>query len=167
MKSMLDAITLATLEKIFKERAEQQISSMSKMLYTNCLIGRFRELPLNEKNAQGFEMFLVEIKNYSQWEKRFIELHRAKLITITDTMILFHNHWGTFIDKNIFNEKNNTEYTEQKKFAEEFYDEMLQSKSITDLVSMRNKWSKNQLIKALDLFMIEQMATENKYDTLS
>lgn len=96
---MLELFNLLVFKRIFEERAENKLSSQTKSLYINCFFGHFSDKELSEKNSHQFEIFIQEIKNYEKWKTSFIELHHAKLISITNDRIIFFNHWGQFIDR--------------------------------------------------------------------
>lgn len=96
---MLELFNLLVFKRIFEERAENKLSSQTKSLYINCFFGHFSDKELSEKNSHQFEIFIQEIKNYEKWKTYFIELHHAKLISITNDRIIFFNHWGQFIDR--------------------------------------------------------------------
>lgn len=163
MKQMSSLFNFEVIENIFSERAEEQTTSLAKMLYLNCLMGYFRGKEANYKNAMGFELFRSEIKGYKTWEKQFIELHRAKLITITDDMLMFHNHWGTFIDRKAFDEVKAPENEIENKMAMDFQQEILENTNLLNLVSMKHKWTRTQVVHSVELFITEQTALSTQY----
>lgn len=166
MKSMLSIITLEAIDKIFSERAQIKVSPMSRLLYLNCLTGHFRNLEVSEKNAMAFEMFNVDIKNFETWKKYFIELHKAKLITMMNDLIMFNNVWGQFIDRSSFNEKGNAIYESQLKTADFFKEELLNNQTMFEVTGMKYKLAKTSMIKLIEMFVIEQMAISNKYENV-
>lgn len=164
MKTMYSLFTFDVIEKIFNQRAEQKTSSLAKMLYLNCLMGHFRNKEASEKNATGFELFRNEIKNYDKWAMQFIELHKAKLITITSDMLIFHNHWGTFLDRTEIVLKENIKVTINAEYVEQYQNYLIENTHLLNLVAMKNKWTQTQIIEVIDLFMKEQMALATQYN---
>ncbi len=163
MKSMLFVMNFEVIENIFSERSEAKVSSLAKMLYVNCLVGYFKGKDANEKNAMGFDLFRSEIKNYKTWEKQFIELHHAKLITITNDMLMFHNHWGAFIDRTVFNEIQGLE--SKKLYAEDYFQEIIENQNLMNLIMMKNKWNSTKAQDGVKLFVTEQNALMTKYSS--
>ena len=163
MKSMLFVMNFEVIENIFSERSESKVSSLGKMLYVNCLVGYFKGKDANEKNAMGFDLFRSEIKNYKTWEKQFIELHHAKLISITEERIIFHNHWGMFIDRSVFNKADVPE--SKKQFAQDYIKEIKDNNNLMDLIKMKHKWNLNKVEEAINLFLTEQNALMTKYSS--
>ena len=163
MKQMSSLFNFEVIERIFSERAEEPTSSLAKMLYLNCLMGYFKGKDATQKNAMGFELFRSEIKNGKTWEKQFIELHRAKLITITDDMLMFHNHWGTFIDRNALDVVETIENGIEKKMAIDYQQEILENTNLLNLACMKHKWTKSQVIHSVELFIAEQTALSTQY----
>jgi hypothetical protein len=165
MKSMHSLFTFEVIEKIFNQRAEQKTSSLAKMLYLNCLMAHFRDKEANEKNATGFELFRNEIKNYDKWSTQFIELHKAKLISVTSDMLVFHNHWGTFLDRTEIVLKENIKITIGAEHVEEYHNYLIENKHLVDLIAMKNKWTQTQILEVIDLFMKEQLALCTQYNS--
>ena len=161
MKSMFSLLTFEVVEKIFDERAEQKTSSLAKMLYLNCLMGHFKGKEATDENSMGFEIFIGEIKNYIKWAPQFIELHKAKLITITDQMIVFNNHWGQFIDRSSLQPKEVNVVTRVTPLS--CREELLSNVSMFELVCMKNKCTKEKYAELVDLFVKQQTALQEWY----
>jgi hypothetical protein len=132
---MLTLLNLQVFDTIFETRAEHKLSSMSKSLYINCLFGYFKGKEVNEKNSIAFEIFINDIKNYSKWQKNFQELHKAKLIKIENDRINFINHWGQFIER----AKLSTEKLFVKTDVNSFYEQLINNKSLMDLIKSTEK----------------------------
>ena len=160
-QSMFSLLTFEVIEKIFDERAEQKTSSLAKMLYLNCLMGRFKGKDATEENSTGFEIFIGEIKNYTTWAPRFIELHKAKLITITDQMIIFHNHWGQFIDRSSLKPKEVNVVTRITPLS--CREDLINNVSMFELVGMKNKLNKEKYVELVDTFVKQQTALQEWY----
>jgi hypothetical protein len=156
---MLTLLNLQVFDTIFETRAEHKLSSMSKSLYINCLFGYFKGKEVNEKNSIAFEIFINDIKNYSKWQKNFQELHKAKLIKIENDRINFINHWGQFIER----AKLSTEKLFVKTDVNSFYEQLINNKSLMDLICMKHKISYQKAIELVELFIQEQNAVLNKY----
>ena len=164
MKTILDLITLNTLEQIFQERAAHKISPEAKTLYQNCLIFHFKSKKINEKNLMSFHIFKGDVKNYYKWENTFKELENAKLITIHIQTIELHNNWGQFIDKKqliISQEQNLLEST--LKTADYFFEQLNQNQSLIDVTGMKHRIKKEIVIQMIELFVSEQKAIGTKY----
>lgn len=162
MKSMLDAITLNTIYKILTEKAEIKLSPAAQILYIRCLISRFKNLECVEQNSFQFEMFEEDFPNFNRWKPKLQELHKAKLIYISSMSIAFTNHWGQFIDRSIFEKKN--EENDYNGFSiDKFVENLQNSQNLFELCGMKFKINFTQVRKLLDLFVKEQKAIENKY----
>jgi hypothetical protein len=167
MKTMLSIITLETIDKIFSERFECKVQPMSKILYINCLMGHFKNLEANEKNAIAFELFYSDIKGYETWKNNFTELHKAKATTLTPQFIIFNNLWGRYIDRSSFNEKGTAIYESQLKTADHFKQELLGNQTMFEVTGMKHKLSKESMVQLIDLFVKEQEAISTKYENAS
>jgi len=162
MKTAYSLITLETIDKIFNEKAEIKVSSMSKMLYINILLWHFKDKGISQEDLMGFDLFYSDIKNYTRWEQNLKELHEAKLVLLTDHYITFINVWGTYIDRTLL-----IKPIENKKGILDYKQEIVSNQSLLELTSMRFKWSKITFHKAIDLFFLEQEALSTQYDQSS
>lgn len=108
---MLKVINLFIITKIF-DGAESSVSSISKMIYINCLIHYFKNKPCNRENSKGFVIFDCEF-NFNKFKSNFQELHMAGLITIENSGLTFHNLWGKDIDWSNINQETNEEHLTQ------------------------------------------------------
>ncbi len=167
MKSLYSLFTFEVIDNIFKEKAEIEISSMSKMLYINILMGQFKNKEANEKNAMAFEMFYDDIKNYNRWEKNFKELHKARLITIGEKFITFHNAWGSYIDRSSIVELKHAQYESSLKTADTYKQSLVNNQTMFEVTGMKYKLSKESMFKLIDIFINEQIAIKNKYENES
>jgi hypothetical protein len=161
-----DYITLSTLDRIFKEKAEIEIKPLTKMLYINVLTHHFKSLEANEKNLSAFDMFPKDLQ-YEKFENQYQELHKAKLITIGNTFITFNNVWGSYIDRYSLNEIKKATYESSMKTAEFFKEEMLKNQSMFEVIGMKHKLTRITLLKMIDIFITEQKAIQNKYENAS
>lgn len=162
MRSMLDVITLNTIYKILSEKSETKLSPAAQILYIRCLISHFKDLDCIEENSFQFDMFEEDFPNYQKWKKPLQELHKAKLVQIGTISISFVNHWGMFIDRGMFEERN-TESIHTGFSIEKFSEEMINSRNLFDLCGMKYKITPEQIRKMLDLFVQEQTAIKQKY----
>ena len=166
---MLSLINLFVLDKIFNEVSEVKLSALSKMLYINCLTYHFKDKPAKVSSAISFEILNVEIPNYTKYEKYFIELHKAELIVLSDSKILFNNVWGQYIDRSKLEKVSVDEYVAGFSFQSvlAFKDELFNNQKLFELAMMKNKLSKVQIEKLLNLFIKEQETFETKYNNFS
>lgn len=164
MKTMLDLITLNTLEMIYSERAEHRISSTAKTLYQNCLTHHFKNKPANEKNARSFHIFKGDVKNYQKFEPTFQELENAKLITIHAQTIDFHNNWGQLIDRKLLFQSEKSQMTESSlKTADYFFEQLLNNQSLIDVTGMKHRIKPDIVTQIMSTFVTEQKAIGTKY----
>lgn len=162
MKSMLDAITLNTIYKILSEKTQIKLSPAAQILYIRCLISHFKDLDCIEENSFQFDMFEEDFPNYNKWKKALQELHKAKLVQIGSVSISFVNHWGMYIDREIFENKND-ENIHTGFSIEKFKESMIESRNLFELCCMKYKITFEQVRKLLDLFIQEQEAIKQKY----
>jgi len=160
---MFSLITFEVVERIFEERAEGDVSTMSQLIYINSLYNHFKDKIADEKNAMAFEVFIEDINNYSRWLKNFQELHKLKLISISQDRITFINHWGQFIDRSKIEIKQ-CDLFEIKDFqSDDLTKKLKENKGLIEVIAMKHKISKDQLFEAIDIFCKEQEAIKNKY----
>jgi hypothetical protein len=160
---ILDLITLETISKIFENNTK--VSSKAKMLYVNCLMGHFKDLEATTENAMEFTLFVLKMKNYFSWQKYFIELHEAKIITIhpTTSSIVFTNTWGQLIDRTKLDLAENQLLGSMLKNASELKEEMFDNKSLYELCGMKFKMTPAQVSLKIELFCKEQDSANKKY----
>lgn len=163
MKTAHSLITFEVIDKIFENKAEIELNSMSKMLYINVLFAHFKNKEAIEKNMMAFEIFYSDIKNFKRWEKNFQELHKARLLTISDKHIIFHNSWGSYIDRSEVNNLKNVEYQSSLKDAEAFKQNLVNNQTMFEVTGMKHRISKENMLKMIDEFIAEQMVVKNKY----
>lgn len=166
---MLKIINLFVIDKIFTEVSEINLSAISKMLYINCLTYHFKDKPAKVSSSVAFEILNKEVPNYNKYEKYFIELHKAELIVLSDSKILFNNVWGQYIDRSKLEKVTPDEYVAGFSFQSvlSFKDELFNNQKLYELVMMKNKLTKIQIDKLLDLFIKEQETFETKYNNFS
>jgi hypothetical protein len=164
MKTMLDIITLNTLEKIFEERLEHKITPSGKTLYQNCLIFHFKSKLATEKNTRSFHIFKGDVKNYAKFEETFKELENAKLVTIHIQTIEVHNNWGQYIDRLQLQEKDklNVEESSLQK-ADYFFDQLTSNQTLIDVTGMKHRIKKEIVKQMIELFVSEQKAIGTRY----
>jgi hypothetical protein len=166
---MLTLINLFVIDKIFNEVSEVKLSALSKMLYINCLTYHFKDKLPKVSSAVAFEILNKEIPSYNKYEKYFIELHKAELIVLSDSKILFNNVWGNYIDRSKLEKVSPDEYVAGFSFQSvlSFKDELFNNEKLFELTMMKNKLSRNQIEKLLNLFIKEQETFETKYNNFS
>lgn len=162
MRNMLSLITLDVIEQIFDAKKDCKISSMTKSLYINCLIKHLKNKDSSDKNAMSFDMFISEIPNYAKWEPNFVELHHAKIVSISLNRISFNNMWGQLIDRSLLH-KEQTYVINSKKTPEIFQKDLQENQSLIDLIGMKQRMTKNQIFNMIELFIKEQMAISTVY----
>lgn len=158
---MYRLLNFEVISRIFSEVATAKVSSMSKMLYINCLMHHFKDKQTTDEDSMAFEMFESDIKNYNKWKKNFEELHKAKIITITDKLILFNNTWGQFIDRTQIVKKPNLLAIST---AEGFREGLFQNKSAIEVIGMKYNVAQNKIISMMDIFIKEQEAIGTGYN---
>lgn len=164
MKTMLDLITLNTLEQIFTERLEHKITSSAKTLYQNCLVFYFKNKPASEKYSRSFHIFKGDVKNYQKFEPTFIELQNAKLVTIHIQTIEFHNNWGQYIDRKQLSENSESKEMESSlKTADYFLEQLMSNQSLIDVTGMKHRIKREVVKQIMETFVSEQKAIGTKY----
>lgn len=158
---MYRLITFEVIDRIFNECATIKVSSMSKMLYLNILMHHFKDKGMTDEESMAFEMFEEDIKNYEKWKRNFQELHKAKLITITDKMILFNNTWGQFIDRTQLVKKSTLL---PMKTPDELREALMQNRSALDVLGMKYNVTPNRITQMMEIFIKEQQAIGTKYN---
>lgn len=159
---MLDLITLNVVEKIFE--IEKGLSSMSKSLYTNCLIKHFKGKDAVAENATSFEIKINGIPQFHKWQKYFLELKNVGIVTITQNAIVFENKWGQLIDRQKLGVSNVGPNAMNS--AINFEEGLKANQSMVDVIGMKNKLTKNQILGLIRIFVLEQDATETLYKDL-
>lgn len=162
---MFSLITFEVVERIFEERAEGDVSTMSQLIYINSLYNNFKDKIADEKNAMAFEVFIEDINNYSRWLKNFQELHKLKLINISQDRITFVNHWGQFIDRSKIELKQFDLFEIKDIKSDDLTVKLKENKGLVEVIAMKHKISKDQLFEAIDIFCKEQEAIKNNYRT--
>jgi hypothetical protein len=152
---MLELFNLLVFQKIFEERAENKLSSNAKSLYINCFFGYFLNKELSEKNSQQFEIFILEIKNYEKWKHAFVQLHQAKLISITNDRIIFLNHWGQFIDRKKLDQSQTIVIP-----LLDLKNSLIVNKNLYELSNRRFKIDSKKFEELIDTFTLELEATK-------
>lgn len=162
MKTMLSAITLLVLERIFAQESQAKLGASTQMLYINCLTNRFKKLECLEVNSQQFEMFESDFPNYNFWYPKLVELHRAGLINIAGKSIVFKNVWGKYIDKSVYDKKEiNIGF--DIKTAKDFKESLINNQAIIDLCALKHNSTPKQTNHLIEIFLFEQNALETKY----
>ena len=162
MLKMIDLITLNVVDQIFNSC--EKVKPLSKLLYINCLTKKFKELDATAENATSFEFSKNEIPKYHKWETNFIDLQLAGLVTITIDTIVFNNTWGQLIDRSKFGGTKVGISTMNS--ALKFEEELVNNTSMLDVIGMKNKLNKNQVLSLIKIFVLEQDATQSMYRDL-
>jgi hypothetical protein len=161
MTKMIDLITLGVIEKIFDGL---RVSSMSKSLYINCIIKHFKDKDATLENSLAFELAFTEIKNFEKWLRNFSDLKNYGVVDISDDSVVFLNKWSQHIDSSKFGGiKVGSSFL---KSALVFEEDLKQNSSMIDVVGMKNKLTKNQVVGLIRIFVLEQDATESLYKDL-
>jgi hypothetical protein len=162
MKTMLSAITLLVLERIFAQESQAKLGASTQMLYINCLTNRFKNLECLEVNGQQFEMLESDFPNYNFWYPKLVELHQAGLINIAGKTIVFKNVWGKYIDKSVY-DKNDQPFGFDIKTAKDFEQTLINNQAIIDLCILKHNSTQKQTNQLIEVFLFEQNALETKY----
>lgn len=162
MIKMIDLITLNVVDQIFNSC--EKVKPLSKLLYINCLTKKFKHLDATAENATSFEFSKNEIPKYLKWETNFIDLQLAGLVTITHDGVVFNNTWGQLIDRTKFGDIQVGISTLNSAFK--FEEELVNNTSMLDVVGMKNKLNKNQVLSLIKIFVLEQDATQSMYRDL-
>ena len=162
MTKMLDLITLQVVEDIFSPT--MNTSPMAKSLYINCLIKHFKGKEAVEENSQQFIFKTADIPNYKKFYPLFCELHQAQLVKINHGHIIFQNKWGELIDRTKL--LNGNLGKSNGGSVLDYAEALTQNTSMVDVVGMKNKLSKNQVLRMIEIFLLEQDATQTSYKDL-
>jgi hypothetical protein len=158
MLKMLDVLTINTVNQIFN--TSTKIKPLSKILYISCLTKHFEQLDATEENSVAFEIKKSEMSNYGKWIKEFENLEAAGLLQIHKDSVFFENKWGQLIDRSRLNFQSTIQAL---KTASDYEVELTQNTSMIDVIGMKNKISKKQVLKLIKMFVLEQEATQTKH----
>lgn len=159
---MIDLITLNVVDQIFNSC--EKVKPLSKLLYINCLTKKFKELDATAENATSFEFLKNEIPKYNIWQTNFMDLQIAGLVTVTHDAVVFNNTWGQLIDRSKFGGIQVGISTMNS--ALKFEHELMNNTSMLDVIGMKNKLNKNQVLSLIKIFVLEQDATQSMYRDL-
>lgn len=168
-ETMLNIINLYVIDKIFNEVSTKKLTATTQIVYINCLMHHFKDKPANVSSSVSFELFEDDFKDYEKFKKNLQELHKAGLITIGTKSIIFNNVWGKFIDRRKLEKVSPDVYVAGFQFqpVTAFKQELLNSSSLVELSMMKYKLTKTQIIKLIELFVVEQDTFEKKYSNFS
>lgn len=161
---MLKVINLFVIEKIFSDVATQQVSSVTRMVYINCLIYYFKDKEATTRNATAFEIFKCEF-DYTKFQKNFIELHKACLVEITDDRIKFYNTWGSFIDRTKLEsvDKSLGIIGFPEVSIESVCEDLKTNQKLLELTQMKYDLTLQDVLTLIDMFISEQKAHNKTY----
>lgn len=164
MRTMLTILNLYVLDNIIKE-AKRKIPPMAQMVYINCLLHHFREIPATPSGAVAFDIFKTDLGDYTKFSKHFQDLHKAGLVVIENERISFTNVWGKHINRAELEKENPDEYVAgfHQQEAEKFENELVKSRLTIELCAMKYKMTMGQVEKLVPLFILEQKTFEKKY----
>jgi hypothetical protein len=151
-----DIISIKAMNDIFA-KANCKVSAETKMLYQNVLNHWFSNLPQEIVSLAKFEMFKKDIK-YKSFEKGFISLEKAGLITTSEFKICFLDVWVEHIPTHLLNKEKYETIT-----ANDVKDEMYQSHALSEIVRMKYRVTIKQANDLLTLFLSEQLAIATTY----
>lgn len=153
---MLELITLATIKKIF-DNAHCEVSSLSKMLYINCIMHHFGDLSPIEENSVGFELLDSDV-NFDKFKKNFQELKKANIVNINfDGSIIFFPLWNRYIDKTKIEKK--VVVIDENKIEST----LSESTMFIELVCMKNKITDVEAKSLIKKFAKEQKVLDKKH----
>lgn len=162
---MLRVISLHTIKQIFETESLTQLSPMAKMSYISCLMYYFEDMPLDLESANAFDIIKAQIKSYNTTQKYFNEMQEAGLVKINPETITFFNHWRKHIDKDLLKKPTPEQYLNQSepKLAKELYNDLIQNKSMFELIQMRTKLPEDKIIQYIQEFVKEGEVTKTVY----
>jgi hypothetical protein len=150
-----DIISIRVMNNIFKECNKLSYGAMQ--LYQNILQHYFCDKEEVIGNLNDFEIKQVSIPNFTKHVNRFVELQNAKLISIDDEVILFHDVWTKHI--HLFRMKTDFKLY----FATDFKDEMYNSRLLDEAITMKYKLNSQDVHNLLQMFFAEQDGTKKQY----
>ncbi len=159
---MLKVFTLYIIDRIFNEECFKKPTPLAQILYINCITHHFRNLEAREENAHSFEMPLNEFPNFEKHKKQLINLEEEGLVDVNEERILFYNVWSKYISKSQLESslQSVTFYG-----VDEFKKELYESSRLIELSTLKYKISETQVKKLIELFVLEQMEYEKKYQS--
>ncbi len=162
---MLKAISLHTLKQIFETEALAPLSPMARMSYISCLMYYFEDMSMDLDSAQSFNIIKAQVKAYDKTLRYFEEMQTAGLVQINDQTITFINHWNRHIDKNLLTKPDPEHHFNgsEPKSATEHLNDLLENKSLFDLIKMHHKLSDEQIKGLIYEFAKEGEVTKTKY----
>ena len=159
---MLNHFNLNVIDKIFQLETKGKLSSQAKMLYINCITHHFKNKEAHIGTLNQFALLMSNVPNFETHYPLFSELNESGLVTITNDSVIFKNTWSKYM--NVSNLKGGSETRiNANNFADAFTDEMYNSHQLVELCAMKNKISKVQVNKLMQLFFAEQTAIQTKY----
>jgi hypothetical protein len=166
---MLTIINLYTIDKIFSEETDVNLSAEAKMLYVNCLIHHFRGKTPTVANAIAFSMLIGDMPKYKKFERLFFELHKAGLVVVDSMEVRFENHWGKHIDRSKLDKVSPDTYVAGFALhrASHFKSDMLAHERLYELMAMKHKATKRRVEAMIDLFVKEQDTLDKTYTSFS
>lgn len=155
---MTSVIDLYVVEQIF---GSNKISSQTRAIYINCLIHHFSGVPALEVHACQFSIGYVAAK-FQKFQKNYDEMKQFGLISYSEREIVFIPHWNRFIDKERYGKN-------QRKISRpvEEYSDDLRNNSVIDLVAMRLKVSREEVLILCDHFILEKKTISAEYDDIT
>lgn len=153
---MLDLITLQVIEDIFDSTTK--VKSLTKSIYINCILKHFKNKDASLENAMGFSFKISDIPSYPKFENNFKELHNVGIVNLTEQEVIFENKWGQLIDRTKLNLW--SDGTGPMKRALEYEEDLRNNISMIDVICMKNRMSKSQVLNLIKIFILEQDATQ-------
>jgi len=152
-----DILSIKIMANIFKE-SNFKLSHSSMQLYQNILHYHFCDKEEKIISLLEFNLKHTQIPNYEKFEKRFLELQNANLIKINKSTILFKNVWQ--IHLNLARMLAPINYN---KSATEYFEVMKDSQQLIEIVAMKLKVKKEEVVQLLNTFIDEQNAIVKLY----
>lgn len=155
---MQKVIDLYVLDQIFSS-LPVKLSAISQALYINCLMQHFRSKESTPVSAFAFEIGYSVLK-FDNFKKQYDELQLAGLITYNEKFVRFENVWSKHIDPRRYEEE---PLVSAPSSFDEIADQVRSNSSGLDVIGMRVKITKDQVLQLFDIFIAEQKAISKKY----
>lgn len=163
---MIKLFNLLVIETIFKNHNRFPMSAQEKMVYINCLTHHFKNLEASYVNAQQFTLKYSENPILNDFKDVFKILEKNGLVYITDAGIIFEKVWEhlNLITSNSFVQQINAiDLAEQNNLKQH----LLDNDFMRELCGIKHKVVGSAYDKLVELFLIEQIATNKKYSSLA
>lgn len=102
---MIEILTLKVIDNILKT-SNVKLTASESMIYINCLIHHFRDIPSKKENSKSFYMYKSDFGDFWRFKKQFDNISKAGFVILHDDKIEFKDIWNEFIHDSKY--KNNS-----------------------------------------------------------